>query len=333
MSRDDRMRRLVRRDEQTIYLDSYRSEPCACVKRDGPRHVHRYVRTALRSSKGISMPDTQPRPLNDMTTVLGNAERTASGRFSHILNGRFDRLSAQQIVDELIQAIRAEERGTLCTVNVAILMMMRSNARLQRFFEASRWTVADGQPLVWASHLGRQPLPERVTGIDLIDLLCARAAQERIGVYFLGADSKTVSKTTDVLRNRHPSLDVRGCADGYFNPEQAPARARAVAESGAEILFVAMGVPRQEYFIEEQWENFGARIVIGVGGSFDVIAGLRKRAPPYIQRAGLEWAYRLAQEPRRLFKRYLVTNSQFLGLMARTFIIHLRHSRRPIPRA
>jgi N-acetylglucosaminyldiphosphoundecaprenol N-acetyl-beta-D-mannosaminyltransferase len=136
-----------------------------------------------------------------------------------------------------------------------------------------------------------------------------------------------------VLHSRHPGLDVRGWADGYFDADQAQARARAVAESGAELLFVAMGVPRQEYFIEEQWEHLGARIVIGVGGSFDVIAGLRKRAPVLIQRAGLEWAYRLAQEPRRLFRRYLVTNSQFLALMSWNAIAHVFHSRRVIPRA
>ena len=193
--------------------------------------------------------------------------------------------------------------------------------------------MADGEPLIWASRLREQSLPERVTGIDLIDLLCARATRENIGVYFLGADDKTVRIAVDVLHSRHPGLDVRGWADGYFGPEQAQARARAVAESGAALLFVAMGVPRQEYFIEEQWEHLGARIVIGVGGSFDVIAGLRKRAPVFVQRAGLEWAYRLAQEPRRLFRRYLVTNSQFLALMSWNAIAHVFHSRRVIPRA
>jgi N-acetylglucosaminyldiphosphoundecaprenol N-acetyl-beta-D-mannosaminyltransferase len=157
--------------------------------------------------------------------------------------------------------------------------------------------------------------------------------REKIGVYFLGASDKTVRATADALRNRHPGLDVRGYADGYFGPDEAPARARAVAVSGAELLFVAMGVPRQEYFIEEQWEHLGARVVIGVGGSFDVIAGLRKRAPVFIQRAGLEWAYRVAQEPRRLFKRYLITNSRFVGLMSRTAVAAALHSWHAIPRA
>ena len=246
-----------------------------------------------------------------------------------ILNGRFDALSAHQVVDEVVRTIDAGQRGVICTVNVAILMMMRSNPRLQRFADTARWAVADGQPLVWSSHLGRPTLPERVTGADLIDLLCARAAREGIGVYFLGASDAIVRQVVDLLRKRHPALDVRGWADGYFGPNEASDRADAIARSGAQLLFVAMGVPRQEYFIEEQWGRLGANVAIGVGGSFDVVAGLRKRAPRLTQRLGLEWAYRLAQEPRRLFMRYLVTNSQFLGLIAWDPIVHAVRSLRP----
>lgn len=268
-------------------------------------------------------------PLDTMRHLEAGASQPGQ---IQILNGRFDALSADQTVEELIRAIRAGERGILSTVNVAILMMMRSNPRLQRFVDASRWIVADGQPLVWASHLWQRPLPERVAGIDLIDKLCARAVQEEIGVYFLGAEANTVRAAVRVLRKRHRGLDVRGYADGYFGPGQAQARARVVAESGAALLFVAMGVPRQEHFIEEQWQNLGAQVVIGVGGSFDVIAGLRRRAPAFVQRAGLEWAYRLAQEPRRLFRRYLVTNSQFLGLISWSAIAQLSHIRRATPR-
>jgi N-acetylglucosaminyldiphosphoundecaprenol N-acetyl-beta-D-mannosaminyltransferase len=281
------------------------------------------------------MSDTALHRLPEAIAPFDRSERITSRRSTRILNGRFDRCSADQVIEELIRTIQAGQRGTLCTVNVAILMMMRSSPRLQRFVDSARWTVADGQPLIWASRLTQQPLPERVTGIDLIDQLCARAARENIGVYFLGASDKIVRATVDVLCARYPGLDVRGYADGYFRPDEAPARARAVAASGAELLFVAMGVPRQEYFIEEQWERLGARVVIGVGGSFDVTAGLRKRAPAFIQRAGLEWAYRVAQEPRRLFKRYLVTNSQFISLMswaAITAALHsLRSSWRTIP--
>lgn len=236
-------------------------------------------------------------------------------RVSKILNGTFHQLLGGEVVDEVVRVIHAGERGALCTVNVAILMMMRSNIRLQRIVDGAKWTVADGQPLVWASHLTEKALPERVTGIDLIDLLCARATQEGIGVYFLGGSREIVGAAVAALRNRHSGLDVRGYADGYFDQMDASARAQAVSRSGAQILFVAMGVPRQEYFIEEQWDNLGAAVVIGVGGSLDVIAGLRRRAPPFLQRAGLEWAYRLFQEPRQLFARYAKTNLLFFYLI------------------
>lgn len=237
-----------------------------------------------------------------------------------VLNGQFDACSTDEIIKAVAQAIRAGERSVLCTVNVAILMMMRSHPRLQRFVDAARWRVADGQPLVWASRLYGEPLPERITGVDLVNLLCARAARDGFSVYLLGADIGTARAAAEVLRARHFGLDIRGVADGYFSAQQAADRARNVAASGADLLFVAMGVPRQEYFIEEQWERLGARVVIGVGGSFEVIAGRRKRAPSFLQNTGLEWAYRLAQEPRRLFKRYLVTNSQFIGLMFREML-------------
>jgi N-acetylglucosaminyldiphosphoundecaprenol N-acetyl-beta-D-mannosaminyltransferase len=262
--------------------------------------------------------------------ISADAPRARPPKPACILNGAFDAISADQVVDDILQTIDAGNRGVLCTVNVSILMMMRSNPRLQRFVDDARWTVADGQPLVWASHLGRTTIPERVTGCDLLALLCARAARDRIGVYFLGASAAIVRKAVDVLRKKHPGLDVRGCADGYFGPDEAPDRARAVAQSGAQLLFVAMGVPRQEYFIEEQWDRLGANVVIGVGGSLDVIAGLRKRAPRLVQSLGLEWTYRLVQEPRRLFRRYLVTNSQFVGLIAWDPIAHALRSCRPV---
>ena len=237
-----------------------------------------------------------------------------------ILNGSFHPLTMEQTVAGIVRAIRAGERGYLCTVNVAILMMMRTDAELQRFVANARWVVADGQPLIWASKLGPRTLPERVTGVDLIEELAEAAQREGIGVYLLGAERSTLEATVAALRARFPRLDLRGYADGYFGPAEAAARARAVAQSGAKLLFVAMGVPRQERFIAEHWSQLGVNVAIGVGGSFDVISGLRQRAAPWMQKVGLEWAFRLAQEPRRLFRRYLLTNSQFLWLLSRELV-------------
>ena len=244
-----------------------------------------------------------------------------------ILNGRFDRVTLDETVERILSLIRADERGWLCTVNVAILMMMRHDPFLQGFVDRARFVVADGQPLVWASPLMGQALPERVTGVDLVHRLSARAAQEGFGVYLLGATAEIVEAMAAKLRADVPGLDIRGVADGYFGADEAAQRARAVRESGAKILFVAMGVPRQEHFIDEHWDGLGVNFAVGVGGSFDVLAGMRARAPELIQKVGMEWAYRLVQEPRRLAKRYLVTNSEFIYHLGRDMITRVQRRR------
>jgi len=229
------------------------------------------------------------------------------------LNGRFDALTLRETVDAIFSVLAAGRRGWLCTVNVAILMMMRGDARLQAFVERAVLTVADGQPLVWLARLLGERLPERVAGIDLVDRVCARAAREGKRVYLLGATHEVVAQAAKRLRARHAGLRI-DYADGYFAPQEATARAARVRAAGTQILFVGMGVPRQERFVEEQWETLRVRMAIGVGGSFDVLAGLRARAPGWVQMIGMEWFFRLVQEPRRLFHRYRVTNSQFLRL-------------------
>lgn len=234
-----------------------------------------------------------------------------------ILNGRFDPLTMKGAVDAVFAAIDKGERGWLCTVNVATLMTMRSNERLQAFVDQAAWIVADGQPLVWCSRLFGAPLPERVAGIDLLDALCRRAAEQKNKVYLLGSTTQLLERARANLRRRHPGLEVDG-SSGYFERKDWAARADAIRASGASLLCVGMGTPRQELFIAEQWDRLGASVALGVGGSFDVIAGARFRAHPWVARLGLEWTARLVQEPRRLFLRYLLTNTMFCLLVGRT---------------
>jgi len=156
-----------------------------------------------------------------------------------------------------------------------------------------------------------------------IDLLCRRAVAEGKGIYLLGAKPRLVRNAMEALRRRHPGLRVDG-SDGYFSAAESSARADAIRASGASLLFVGMGSPRQEAFIAEHWERLGAGVAIGVGGSFDVLGGARYRAHPWIGNAGLEWLVRLAQEPRRLFPRYLATNSMFCLLIANTLLTRLK---------
>ena len=244
-----------------------------------------------------------------------------------ILNCDFAAVTLADTVDWARQWIQSGQRGYICTVNVAILMMMRSDPELQRFVDRASLVVVDGQPIVWASHLQHDQLPERVTGVDLVDELCALAADEGFGVYFLGARREVIETAAERLALRFPGLKVSGVADGYFDANEAAERARAVRESGANILFVGMGVPRQERFIESQWAELGAQLVIPVGGSFEVVAGTARRAPVFLQRMGMEWSFRLAQEPRRLWKRYLVTNTQFIFQLLRSTLSSERRSR------
>ena len=232
-----------------------------------------------------------------------------------LLNGQFDALTLSQTVDAVFRRLDEGQRGWLCTVNVAILMMMRADARLQTFVDRAALVVADGQPLIWCAPWLDRPLPERVTGVDLVDLLCERAAREGRRVYLLGATGETIANVAHLLRKRHANLHIE-CADGYFTNDEASARADRIRATGAHILIVGMGVPRQEYFVEEQWHRLGVGIAIGVGGSFDVLAGARARAPKWVQNIGMEWFFRLIQEPRRLFARYLVTNSRFIWLVS-----------------
>lgn len=237
-----------------------------------------------------------------------------------LLNGRFHAVSLEQTIELVRRRIHAGQRGYLCTVNVAILMMMRKDPRLQKFVDDAAIVVADGEPLIWSSKLLSRPLPERVAGVDLVERLCEMATRERFGVYLLGAHQSVVEKLAAKLVARYPGLTLSGVGDGYFGADQFQQRAEAVAASGAKILVVAMGVPRQEHFIEEQWHRLGVPFAIGVGGSFDVLAGLRARAPELLQQIGMEWFFRLVQEPRRLWKRYLTTNAEFVYLMSREVV-------------
>lgn len=246
-----------------------------------------------------------------------------------ILNGTFDALTMDEAVDSVFASIRTRARGWLCTVNVATLMTMRRNAALQAFVDHAAWVVADGQPLVWCAPLFCGRLPERVAGIDLLDALCRRAANEGRGVYLLGSTAPVIARALANLARRHPGLRIDG-ADGYFTAAESRGRADAIRTSGADLLFVGMGTPRQESFIAEHWNELGATVAIGVGGSFDVIAGARVRAYRWVGRMGLEWMVRMIQEPERLMPRYLVTNAQFCWLVANA--IGRRMRRRAAPK-
>jgi N-acetylglucosaminyldiphosphoundecaprenol N-acetyl-beta-D-mannosaminyltransferase len=235
----------------------------------------------------------------------------------------FDALTAHETVEFVFEALNLGTRGWVCTVNVTTLITMRNDLELQSFVDRALLVVADGQPLVWCAPLFGGRLPERVAGIDLIDLLCHRAATEGKGVYLLGARDHVVKRAMQNLRIRHPGLRIGG-AHGYFAASESKSLADKIRASGASLLFVGMGTPHQELFIREHWERLAIGVAMGVGGSFEVLGGARFRAPRWIRQVGMEWLVRLLQEPRRLLPRYFKANSLFCLLIGRATATRLK---------
>lgn len=239
-----------------------------------------------------------------------------------ILNAAFDCVSIAQIAESVDEHVRNGQRGWICTVNVSYLMIMRSHPELQAHVDAAFLTIADGQPIVWASRLLGPRLPERAAGVDVMVRLCDTASLRGYSVFLLGSTEANVAAAADFLRSRHPGLVIHTHC-GYFRDCDADAVADRIRNSGATMLFVGMGVPRQELFINRQWGRLGVAVAMGVGGSFDVLSGTLTRAPYWMQKCGLEWTHRLRQEPVRLLRRYLVTGGQFAALMACSLMMRL----------
>jgi N-acetylglucosaminyldiphosphoundecaprenol N-acetyl-beta-D-mannosaminyltransferase len=203
------------------------------------------------------------------------------------------------------------------SVNAAKLVALQDDPVLHEMIAGCGLVTADGQSVVWASKVLGRPLPERVAGIDLMERLLAIAAERGHRIYVLGARPEVLETALARLRERLPRLQVAGSRDGYYEDAEAEQVCEEIRAAGADMLFVAMSSPRKEYFLGERGASLGIPFTMGVGGSIDVIAGITRRAPRLLQRAGLEWAYRLAQEPRRLARRYLLTNGRFVWLVAR----------------
>jgi len=200
-------------------------------------------------------------------------------------------------------------------LNAAKVVAMHDDPRLAGIIRSCDFVQADGMPIVWFSRLVQRPLPARVAGADLFVHLVAAAAEDGSSVYFLGAQPDVVQRVVDVFTAEHPKLRVAGFHHGFWqHDDDVIADVRAAAP---DYLFLAIPSPRKEFWLNEHLNALGVPFVMGVGGSFDVVAGVITRAPRWMQRVGLEWSWRLIKEPRRMFKRYLVGNTRFLVLCAK----------------
>ena len=246
-------------------------------------------------------PDPEPRPV--------------------VLGMHFDALTVSRAVDRFFELASMPHGPRGCriaaTVNVDFVVntycATKSTPRdpaLANVLRRAELVVADGMPLVWLSRLLGTPLPERVTGADLVPLIAERAAKEHAKLYFLGGTERYTRRAAEILTERYPGLEIAGI-DTPFVKLDAPDAAeldreicRKINESGASILLVGFGNPKQEIWAERNRANLNCGIAIGIGGTFNFIAGAVKRAPEWMKRSGTEWIFRIIQEPGRLWKRY-----------------------------
>lgn len=229
-----------------------------------------------------------------------------------ILDCPVDALTMQETIELIDKSIAARNPLKHVVVNAAKLVNMRSDEALKKSVINSDIINADGQSVVWASRFLGHPLPERVAGIDIMEKLAELSYRKGYRIFFFGAHEEIVKKTVSVFSERYSHSIVAGYRNGYFTQEEEPSIAEMIGSSNPDILFVAISSPKKEIFLEEYKDVIKVPFVMGVGGSFDVVAGFTKRAPLWMQKSGMEWFYRLIQEPGRMWKRYLITNTLFI---------------------
>lgn len=233
-----------------------------------------------------------------------------------ILNTYIDNLSMQETLGLVDATIQAEQSLHHTVVNAGKIVAMQKDENLRKSVNEADLINADGQAVIWASKILNKPLKERVAGIDLFENLLGLAQQKKHSIYLLGAKEEVVSKLVKIIENKYGKPVIAGFRNGYFSAEDEEKIVEDIVASKANMLFVAMSSPKKEIFLHQHKEALkSVNFIMGVGGSFDVLSGKTKRAPLWMQNAGLEWFYRFQQEPKRMWKRYLVGNTKFINLV------------------
>ena len=236
----------------------------------------------------------------------------------------------ERTLDWIDATVQADGRAYLCVAAVHTVMACQEDPELREAVLAADFTVPDGQPLVWALNLLGHQLRDRVYGPDLMALACERAAHKGRRMFLYGgrdSDPGALGRLESALRSRYPGLDVAGTLQASFRPlseREMDAVAAEINASGAEVVWVGLGVPRQEKWMAAMRARLDAPVLIGVGAAFDFHAGLVRQAPGWMQRLGMEWLFRLVQEPRRLWRRYARYNPRFVTGFLRQYLAHRR---------
>lgn len=224
----------------------------------------------------------------------------------------FDALTMNETLELIDDCIRKKRPIRHSCVNAAVAIAMQSDNELRNSILSSDIINADGQSIVWASRFLGTPLPERVAGPDLMENLVKLASIKGYRIFLLGAKEDVVQKVASVYSVRYSPQIIAGIRNGYFNLSDESEIVKQIAASQSQMLFVAITSPKKELFLKKYAQKLNVPYIMGVGGAFDIVAGLTKRSPKWMQSIGLEWFYRLMQEPGRMWKRYLTSNTRFI---------------------
>ena len=219
-----------------------------------------------------------------------------------VLNAPVDRVTMAEALAILDSFVQEGRPHLVVTADASGLVQAQSDPEHLKIIQEADLVTADSVGVIWAAKRSGTPLPERVSGVDLVDHVCALSADKGYRIYFLGAAPGVAEQAAEKLKLKHPGCNIVGARHGYFPAESDEVVAREVAEFKPDFLFVAMGIPRQEKFILATMQIIGASVAIGVGGSFDVFSGRTKRAPVIFQKLKLEWAWRLLLNPKKFAK-------------------------------
>jgi N-acetylglucosaminyldiphosphoundecaprenol N-acetyl-beta-D-mannosaminyltransferase len=250
---------------------------------------------------------------------LSSSAPSSETSFKRISLGNFgiDTYSEIALADHVLDhAFNGTKTRQIVTANAQFYVLAENDERFRRCLEHAEYVCADGAPIVWACNRFAGSLVPRIAGVDFIQTLCERGMRDGLRVFFLGGRPGTAALAAASLQAKYPGMQIAGvsCPDWGFEKQAKtldPVLAQ-IATAKPHLLLVGLGAPKQEFFIDEHIRSLHVPIAIGIGGSFEILSGSVQRAPGWIQSRGFEWAFRLMQEPRRLWKRYLLGNAAFV---------------------
>jgi N-acetylglucosaminyldiphosphoundecaprenol N-acetyl-beta-D-mannosaminyltransferase len=268
---------------------------------------------------------------NDTADAEAGNEFVDAGNGEIFLGCPINILTMDETVELARRSMRARTRLQHVALNVAKLVNARSDRVLAADVSSSDVVSIDGMGIVWGARLLGLPVKERVAGVDLLARLLAVCAEDGFRPYFLGSTGELLQLAVAQAHTRHPGLRFAGFRDGYFKPDQEADVVREIRDSGADCLFIGMPTPRKERFLAAHRDELNVPFIMGVGGAFDVLSGRIQRAPLRMQALGLEWLYRIYQEPGRMWWRYARTNVLFAAILGRELVRNLLRPAPPLP--